>query len=195
MVLEPRSSPETAETFKKASVLSFNTLAADSRNFAAKGIITGEKMTGHSASTARGARIWRWAFLTAGAVGIVEIAPLYFYEAALGRTDPPAVTHPEFYYGFLGVVLAWQVAFLIISRDPVRYRPLLPAILMEKILYIVSTFALFAAGRIHAISTLAGATLDVVWLSLFIIAWRVSGTEGAVYSTIVSWPSAAPRSL
>jgi hypothetical protein len=138
--------------------------------------MNGITMTDYSGSTNRGARVWRWVFLTAGAVGIVEIAPLYFYESGLGRADPPAVTHPEFYYGFLGVVLAWQVAFLIISRDPVRYRPLLPAVFMEKILYIASSFALFAAGRAHA-STLAGATLDIVWLSLFIVASRASTNQ------------------
>jgi len=86
-------------------------------------------------SAQRGARLWRWVFLAAGVVGLAEILPLYFSEVKLGLTDPPAVTHPEFYYGFLGVVVAWQIVFIIISRDPVRYRPLFPAIVLEKLLY------------------------------------------------------------
>jgi hypothetical protein len=32
----------------------------------------------------------------------------------IGRQNPPAITHPGFYYGFITVGLAWQVAFLVI---------------------------------------------------------------------------------
>jgi|SRR5579872_615904 len=45
-----------------------------------------------------------------------------------GRDTPPAITHPEYFYGFLGGALAWQFLFLVLSTDPVRYRPMiLPA--------------------------------------------------------------------
>jgi hypothetical protein len=40
----------------------------------------------------------------------------------ISRNDPPAITHPGFYYGFVSVGLAWQVAFFVIARDPVRFR-------------------------------------------------------------------------
>ncbi len=115
-------------------------------------------------------RFARWVFLAAGIVGLLEIVPLYFYEATLGRTQPPPITHPDFYYGFLGVALAWQVAFLIISRDPVRYLPLMPALFLEKLLYPVGVFVLYAQGRV-AQQMLAGASLDVVWLGLFVTIW------------------------
>ena len=36
-------------------------------------------------------------------------------EARVGRDYPPAITHPEYFYGFLGVAAAWQVAFLVIA--------------------------------------------------------------------------------
>jgi hypothetical protein len=45
----------------------------------------------------------RWVFLLAGIVGVLEVAPMYFYEATLNRTQPPPITHPDFYYGFVGL--------------------------------------------------------------------------------------------
>lgn len=122
-------------------------------------------------SVTRGAKLWRWVFLAAGVVGIAEILPLYFSEAKFGVTDPPAVTHPEFYYGFAGVVIAWQIVFIIISRDPVRYRPLFPAIVLEKLLYPAAAFWLYSVGRLHTGGMLYGAVIDLIWLALFIAAW------------------------
>ena len=42
-------------------------------------------------------------FLVAGVYGVIVIVPMYFAEGRIGRDHPPAITHPEFYYGFLGV--------------------------------------------------------------------------------------------
>jgi hypothetical protein len=46
---------------------------------------------------------------------------------SIAQDEPPAITHSEFYYGFVGFAMTWQVAFLIIRRDPKRYRPLMPS--------------------------------------------------------------------
>ena len=61
-------------------------------------------------------------FFVAGIYGLLILAPIYFMENKIGRETPPAITHPEYFYGFLGAGLAWQVLFLALSRDPVRYR-------------------------------------------------------------------------
>jgi hypothetical protein len=124
-----------------------------------------------------GARFWRWVFLAAGVVGLAEILPLYFSEAKIGLTDPPPVTHPEFYYGFLGVVIAWQIVFIIISRDPARYRPLFPAIFLEKLLYPVAAFWLYGIGRLHGGGMLIGGVIDLIWLALFTTAWIRTGAR------------------
>ena len=72
----------------------------------------------------------RIVFLIAGIYGILVLTPLYFLEQTIGRETPPPITHPEFFYGFLGVALAWQVLFLLIAHNPVRYRPMMiPSIL------------------------------------------------------------------
>ena len=125
--------------------------------------------TERSQYSPRGARFARWVYLAAGIVGLIEILPLYFYEATLNRTLPPAITHPEFYYGFLGITLAWQVAFLVIASDPLRFRPLMPVSWIEKALYPITVWVLVSAGRTHH-DMLGAATLDVLWLVLFVAA-------------------------
>ena len=99
------------------------------------------------------------------------------------------MTHPEFYYGFVGVVIAWQVAFLIISGDPARYRPMLPALILEKLLFPAATCVLYMEGRVRSPATMSGAALDVVWLALFITAWSLTGrragsTDGRTTSAV-----------
>lgn len=65
----------------------------------------------------------RWVFLVAGIYGLIVITPLYFMEGVLGGVTPPALTHPVFFYGFVGTALAWQVLFLFSGA---RSRPLPP---------------------------------------------------------------------
>ena len=61
-------------------------------------------------------------FWCAGIWGILVLTPLYFMFDVIGRQDPPPITHPAFYYGFVGVGLAWQAAFLIIATSPENRR-------------------------------------------------------------------------
>ena len=48
----------------------------------------------------------RWVFLVAGIYGLIVITPFYFMEGVLGGVTPPALTHPAFFYGFVGTALA-----------------------------------------------------------------------------------------
>ena len=68
--------------------------------------------------------------------GVIVLTPLYFMFDMIGRQDPPPITHPGFYYGFVGVGLAWQIAFLIIARDPVRLRPMMIPSVLEKLSFV-----------------------------------------------------------
>ena len=72
-------------------------------------------------------------FLVAGIYGILVIAPLFFMEGVVSSMTPPAITHPEYYYGFACTALVWQILFLVLSRDPVRYRPMILVAVFEKI--------------------------------------------------------------
>jgi len=58
----------------------------------------------------------RLTFAIAGVSGALATLPLYFLEEQINQRTPLPITHPKFYYGFVGVVLAWQILFLIISR-------------------------------------------------------------------------------
>ncbi|MGZ4861009.1 MAG: hypothetical protein ACXV8M_15725 [Candidatus Angelobacter sp.] len=102
-------------------------------------------------------RFSRIVFLVAGIYGLLVLAPGFFGEQMLAERMPPAITHPEFFYGFFGVGIAWQVAFLIISRDPQRFRPVIPAAILEKLAYSVACAVLFTLGRVPPIVALGGA--------------------------------------
>jgi len=112
----------------------------------------------------------RWTFTAAGVWGLLVLTPMLFLEAHVSAAYPPAITHPEHYYGFVGVALAWQVAFLILARDPARYRPLMIPAVLEKLAYALCTIALFAVGRTSG-AVLATGLLDLVLAALFVVAF------------------------
>ena len=116
------------------------------------------------------AQFARRIFLAAGIYGLVVITPLFFLEQFVGRNNPPLITHPEFYYGFAGAALAWQVLFLFISRDPVSYRPLMLPSILEKLLYPAATCALRLQHRIDS-ATFYISLVDGVFLLLFIASY------------------------
>jgi len=109
-------------------------------------------------------------FYGAGIYGLVVLLPLYFTESMVGQQYPPAVTHAEYYYGFVGVAVAWQFLFFVIGSDPVRYRKaMLPAI-VEKVTYGVAAWVLHFQGRIPPVA-LAGGCIDLLLMTLFIVSF------------------------
>ena len=112
----------------------------------------------------------RYTFAAAGIIGILVLVPLYFLLEQTGIDNPPAITHPEFYYGFIGVALAFQIVFLIIATDPVKYRPLMIAAMFEKFAFVVPTFYLYSQGRVTG-SIVGGAALDLLWGILFVVSY------------------------
>src|SRR5580692_7003683 len=109
-------------------------------------------------------------FWIAGIWGIVILTPLYFMFNVIGRQDPPPITHPAFYYGFVGVGLAWQIAFLIIATDPARFRPLMIAGMVEKFSYAAALITLYVQQRLHS-SDLTFGVVDLLFGVLFIVAF------------------------
>ena len=109
-------------------------------------------------------------FWMAGIWGLLIVTPLYFMFDLIGRKDPPPITHPGFFYGFVGLALAWQVAFLFIARDPVRYRPLMIPSMIEKFSYGGAVVILVLQARMHS-SDLVFAGTDLVLGALFVMAY------------------------
>ena len=124
-------------------------------------------------------RFARWVFRIAGFYGLLAVIGGYFSEAGVTRDYPPAVTHREYFYGFWGVTLAWQLAFLVISTDPRRYRPLMPVTVVEKLGFFVPAMVLWSRGDLPP-PMLAGAAIDFVLAVLFTIAFfrTVPGAGG-----------------
>lgn len=112
-------------------------------------------------------------FMIAAIYGIVGLVPQYFLEDKTGRDYPPAITHPEFFYGFTGVALAFQFLFLIIARDPPRYRLAMLPGAMEKIAFGGAAVALYLQGRL-GMPMVAFGVIDLVFAVLFLLAFRAT---------------------
>ena len=119
-------------------------------------------------------RFARWTYLVAGVYGLLVMVPQYFLESRNGVDFPPPINHPEYYYGFIGVAVAWQIAFLIISRDPQRYRPLMIAAVVEKYSYGFAVLILYAQGRI-AVAVLVTGLIDLILGTLFAVSFKKTG--------------------
>jgi hypothetical protein len=112
----------------------------------------------------------RRVFLWAGIWGLVVIVPGFFNESWIARHQPPPLTHPEYFYGFYCVGLAFQVVFLLMARDPVRFRPLMPACMLEKFGFASAAGVLFALGRLPDLIAVF-ALIDLLWGVLFAVAY------------------------
>jgi hypothetical protein len=119
----------------------------------------------------------RRVFLIAGVYGIVVLAPMYFLEARLSRDFPPPIAHPEHFYGFVGVALSWQFLFLVLARDPVRYRLMMLPAILEKLSFGLAAWLLFFQGRMAPLM-LGPASVDLVLAGAFGIAfWLTPSVE------------------
>lgn len=109
-------------------------------------------------------------FLIAGIYGLIVVLPMYFLEDKTGRDYPPPITHPEYFYGFAGVTAAWQVLYLFISTDPIRYRPLMIPPMLAKTSFVVAAAILYLQHRIP--SVIFGASMvDLLLVILFILSY------------------------
>lgn len=109
-------------------------------------------------------------FWIAGIYGVLIITPLYFLFDMIGRQDPPPITHAGFFYGFVGVALAWQIAFFFIATDPVRMRPIMIPSIVEKVTYGAAVVVLYFQQRVRPPDLIFGVA-DLVFALLFLIAF------------------------
>ena len=110
----------------------------------------------------------RIVFLGAGIWGIAVLTPLYWLVDVTGRQYDPPSAYPHFFYGFVGVALAWQVAFLMIGSNPARFRGLMIPAVLEKFGYILTLAVLYFQGRIAGVD--AQAAIPDGLLGVFFIA-------------------------
>ena len=109
-------------------------------------------------------------FTGAGIWGIVVLTPLYFLIDITGKPWPAPANYPHFFYGFISVALAWQLAFLIIGSNPARFRLLMLPAIVEKLGHVTTVGILYARGQINQAA--AGTALpDLVLGILFVAAF------------------------
>jgi hypothetical protein len=118
----------------------------------------------------------KFLFYISATYGVLALTPLYFQEARIARQSLPALAYPEFFYGFLGVALAWQLVFFLVGVDPVRYRHIMLAGVVEKIGFGLPAMLLYQAGRIKTDMFIAG-SIDLLLAVLFTLAWVKVGKE------------------
>ena len=115
-------------------------------------------------------------FIVAGIWGIVVLMPLYWLLDVTGRRYGLPVDYPQFFYGFVCVAMAWQIAFLVIGSDPVRFRPLMIPSVLEKLGYVVTLAVLHGQSRISAADAQA-AVPDLLLGILFVVAFVKTGSS------------------
>lgn len=115
-------------------------------------------------------------FFIAGVYGLLTLLPQYFLEQKTGRDFPPPISHPEFYYGFIGVAVAWQILFLIIAQDPFSYRLAMLAAVVEKASFGTAVIVLFLQQRVTPFLLIFGA-LDILLGALFLLAYAKTRRE------------------
>ena len=109
-------------------------------------------------------------FIVAGVWGIVVLTPLYFLLDVTGRRYAPPTSYPNFFYGFLAVAIAWQIAFLVIGSNPGRFRLLMIPGIVEKFGYAVTVAVLHGQARVSwadALAAVPDAILGILFAAAF----------------------------
>lgn len=114
----------------------------------------------------------RLVFLIATIYGLLVIVPTYFSEGLVGRLDPPEISQPAYYYGFIGGALAWQIVYFLVALDPLRLRPFIVLSALAKLGLVVTVACLLYHGRVSWLfaTPVMG---DLVFGLLFLYAYRL----------------------
>jgi hypothetical protein len=105
-----------------------------------------------------------------GLFGLAMITLLFFLEGEMARLAGRPLSNPENYYGFLSVAFAWQLVYLVIGRDPPRYRPIMLLGALGKVMFVTGCWILAATQRAPASVALV-ASPDLLLAALFLRAW------------------------
>lgn len=99
-------------------------------------------------------KLARIVFIAAGVWGIAVLTPFYWLFDVTGRHYHAPADYPQFFYGFLSVALAWQIAFLFIGSNPVRFRALMIPSMLEKFGYVATLVVLYGQGHISTMDAM-----------------------------------------
>lgn len=116
----------------------------------------------------------RKVFLAACGWGALTLLPLPFLRGAIEASRP--LEHLEYFYGFIGVCLAFQLVFWLVAGDPHRYRPLMPCCALEKAAFAVPVAVLVGTGQADP-ALLLFAGVDTLLMVLFLWSYFATGAQ------------------
>jgi hypothetical protein len=120
-------------------------------------------------------KIVRWIFLFAGILGLLPVIHVT-YRLLLSEEEllPELSSMGLFFYVFLLQYACWQFLFFLISRDPVRYRPMMILAFFIEVSVPFNSAWLFLYGfKAWMFLTVA----SIVFALLFLIAFWMTGRE------------------
>jgi hypothetical protein len=112
-------------------------------------------------------------FLVSAIYGVLILTPMFFMESYIGRNMPPAINHPEFFYGFICLALASQGLYFLVASDVQRFRPVILVGVAGKVSFALAVLILYIQGRTPA-QFFGGPVIDVLIAALFL--WVYFGT-------------------
>ncbi len=125
----------------------------------------------------------KYTFWAIGIYGMVVVFPMYFFEGQIGADYPPAITHPEYYYGFIGAVLTWHLAFFLIGSNPQKYQMLILPAALGKFVYSLEATVLFFNGRVPNLM-IVFAIIDAIFGLFFVLAYlQIQKTKNVLPQT------------
>jgi hypothetical protein len=129
-------------------------------------------------------KLAKWTFRTAGVFGLIVMIPMLFVENLIEQIMPPAVNHPEFFYGFVVLNICWQILYLFLAKDPIRFRPMMIPAFLAKASAPVALIWLYLQRRISS-QWITTSIMDGVFAILFLVSYwatrHETENERAVY--------------
>ena len=129
-------------------------------------------------------KLAKWTFRTAGVFGLIVMIPMLFVENLIEQIMPPSVNHPEFFYGFVVLNICWQILYLFLAKDPIRFRPMMIPAFLAKASAPVALIWLYLQRRISS-QWITTSIMDGVFAILFLVSYwatrHETENERAVY--------------
>lgn len=101
----------------------------------------------------------RVVFVVAGILGLMAMVPMYLAGGSFR------------YYGSLGAVVAWQIAFFVIAFDPTRYRALMVPATIEKLLWVGTLVVMYFRGNLTEKEVIGSTVPHGILGALFVVAY------------------------
>lgn len=112
----------------------------------------------------------RWLFRGAAIYGAILLLPVYFLEARVAA-PAPRLPAPEYFYGFVGAALSFQILYWMIGSAPRRYHPLMLLGVAAKLSFWVPVAILWTLARTST-GTFVLVCGDLILAIAFFVAWR-----------------------